>query len=381
MSVGPYISGAAHAGLIGWLVIGWGLNADPLDFPVTEVSLVSGAAFDAAVRAGMPDAPALELAAPVAPTLEPDAAPPMPVITEPEAAPPAPPTAPAPDVAADRPAPPEPRARPEVAPDPVLAPVAPPTNLVVEDTPRPQERPVDRIAPTAALAPALDAAPSDRVQESTVPTPAPEAAAPQEQTAPEAAATEVVTEAEQPAGAPEISLRPRARPARPAPEPERASEPDPTPAPEPTPEPTPEPAPTPPVDPVAQALAEALSGAAPATQGDPGGTSLTAAEIGSFRNQVGACWNPEAASTDSLAVTPTLIFELTPDGHVVPGSIIRAGAEGGDANAQEIAYRVAERAVLECATRGRDGYDLPPEKYDQWRELKFRFNPETMRLR
>lgn len=37
------------------------------------------------------------------------------------------------------------------------------------------------------------------------------------------------------------------------------------------------------------------------------------------------------------------------------------------------AFCAAKRAVLRC---GRDGYTLPVEKYDQWRDIELRFDPE-----
>jgi hypothetical protein len=37
------------------------------------------------------------------------------------------------------------------------------------------------------------------------------------------------------------------------------------------------------------------------------------------------------------------------------------------------AFSAAKRAVLRC---GRDGETLPVEKYDQWRDIKLRFDPE-----
>ena len=30
---------------------------------------------------------------------------------------------------------------------------------------------------------------------------------------------------------------------------------------------------------------------------------------------------------------------------------------------------------------GASGFDLPPEKYAQWREIEMTFNPERMRIR
>ena len=38
----------------------------------------------------------------------------------------------------------------------------------------------------------------------------------------------------------------------------------------------------------------------------------------------------------------------------------------------------ARRAIIRC---GADGYKLPPEKYDQWRDIEMTFNPEKMRIK
>lgn len=399
MSVGPYISGAAHAGLIGWLLLGWGLGAKPLEFNVTEVSMISGDAFEEALRAGQPDAPA---EAPAPPTLAaaPDPVPVPPVRPDPPAprpAPPAPAEAPAPD---PQPAPPEPAPQPPAQPasditDAPEAPLASEPNLEIGTSERPTPRPVERLAPTPAPAPAPEAQVADTLRETEAPQPdpaAPPQVTPQDAAAPEEAATEVVTEAETPSGAPEISLRPKARPARPAPQ---VAEADPqaeaptaqAPAPEQAPTPDAPAAPeTPPApaqdDAIAAALAAAAAAGIPApAAGNPAGTSLTAAETGSFLGQIGQCWNIEAVSTDAQLVTVTLVFRLSPEGMVEPGSIRRMGYTGGTEAAAETAYRVAEQALMECQSRGRSGYDLPPEKYELWREPSIRFNPETMRLR
>ncbi|MEM9438259.1 MAG: energy transducer TonB, partial [Pseudomonadota bacterium] len=38
----------------------------------------------------------------------------------------------------------------------------------------------------------------------------------------------------------------------------------------------------------------------------------------------------------------------------------------------------ARRAIIRC---GATGFDLPREKYDQWRQIEMTFNPEEMRTR
>lgn len=378
MSVGTYISGVAHMGIVAWLALGWGLDSRPMDMSVTEVSIISGAAFDQALRAGTPMAEVENSPTPVvddAPVPAPDTPAAETAITAPAPQPrpaqieaPDPTPAPTPDAPAQA-APPAPPAVVQDAPPHIPeAPVAAPApNFERGTSPRPKPRAVQRLAPVAAAAPSPDAIISDSAQQATRPdTAALTPAEPvQQDTAPEEAATEVVTEAEKPSFAPEISLRPQARRPRPKPAP--------------APEPATDPAPA--ADPVAAALAAAMAASDAPQQGSTLGTSMTSDEIGSFLGQIGNCWYIETASTDAQKTTVSLMFELTQDGMVVPGSIARAGYTGGDANAAEIAYRVAEQAVTECQTKGRSGYDLPAEKFPLWQQLKIRFNPETMRLR
>jgi hypothetical protein len=50
---------------------------------------------------------------------------------------------------------------------------------------------------------------------------------------------------------------------------------------------------------------------------------------------------------------------------------------GGDAAAKQ-AFEAARRAIIRC---GNDGFDLPVEKYDHWRDIEMTFNPEKMRIK
>ena len=45
---------------------------------------------------------------------------------------------------------------------------------------------------------------------------------------------------------------------------------------------------------------------------------------------------------------------------------------GGSEASAKLAYEVARRAVLRC---GAKGFDLPTEKYDEWKDLYMNFNP------
>ena len=367
---GTWVSGVGHVGLIAWLLMGWGLSHEPLDFQVSELSVVSSeeyAALVAAARPAAPEAIVEPVAAPAPPPTE--TALPAPAEEAPvEVAQPEPPPE-APVEEAPPPAPPEPPAPPaevaDVSPD-----VTPPTpeagapDLPPSSTPTP--RPVPRVAPEAAPPPPPDAAIAPEVAETAQPAPTPEPVPVEEETtAPEEAAPETVTEADDPSFAPEVALRPPSRPSRP------------------TPPAVPE---TPPEETVASsqnvdadAVADALAAAVAAADPEPvqgGGVPLTGTELDAFRVSVQRCWVVDPGS-QAARVRITVAFELTREGRVA-GSVERLRAEGGDGAAAESAFQAARRAVLRCQG---DGFPLPADKYDQWRLVEMTFDGSAMVIR
>ena len=243
------------------------------------------------------------------------------------------------------------------------------------EPPAPEVAPadIDRVAPEAAPEPEpnVETAPVARAEvtpDNTADTPQPEA----EAAAPDAATTEIVTEATETAElAPARAPRPPARPVRPRPEPE--------PAPEPVPEPAPEPEPDPLADAVAQAVAEAEAASSPApVPPAPIGPPLSQGELFAFRAAVGNCWNVGSLSTASLATTVVVGVSMTPEGKPVTDSIRLISFSGGSEGAARRAYESARRAIIRC---GSSGYNLPSDKYDQWKEIEMTFNPENMRIK
>jgi len=360
VNTGQVISGIGHVGLIGWVLFGGTFQSEPLPFEVTEVSVISTDAFEALLASGPQPDSATEVALPVQPDVEPDPvetpAPDEAVVTEtpPPTVPPKPeevPEPPAPD------------------PEPDITDVSPEqpqpqelAALVPEVAPRPIPRPSERIAPEAVAPPPEDVAPDEVQQEAITKdegaeTPAEE----QEATAPEEAATEIVTEAEEPSGAPTTSIRPPSvRPSAPVRTAEPASE-------------TPAPAET--EDAVNDALREALGGG---EEQIPTGPPLTSGEKDSLRVAVSSCWNVGSLSTEALGTTVVVKVDMTPDGKPVNSSIRLASSSGGSAGAAKQAFEAARRAIIRCA---RDGYGLPAEKYGQWKEIEMTFNPERMRIK
>lgn len=265
----------------------------------------------------------------------------------------------------------------DASPDP-----APPVSDDVEasgETPKPQDAP--RIAPV----PVLESPPAPEFAETPVPRVSADLESPDVElelpvAAPEEATTEIVTEAETPSFAPAVSSVPRARPARAA-----ASEPEPEADPEPTPKPeltsgeeTEQERPS--VDLTAvveQAVAAAVDGADPdAVPSGVAASALSRDEIEGLRVAVRRCWNVGAVSTEALAVTVTVGISMNRDGK--PGEPRLLGHTGGSESAARKAFDVARRAILRC---GVDGYDLPSDRYERWREIEITFNPEKMRLK
>ncbi|OED50571.1 energy transducer TonB [Rhodobacteraceae bacterium (ex Bugula neritina AB1)] len=373
MQAGTKISLAGHGLLMTWVVFGAWFPSEPLPSNVQQVALISAEQFEKlsqqrqAPQVSPEPAPLLEPAAvqPVAdPASQPD---PAPEITQPE---PVPPAEPDPQVT-DRPdQPPEPELPaelPSATEEPDVSSLVP---LVRPDS---APRPVDRVAPEPVAPPEPDTRIADVVQ----PEVAPDEGAETEQdvqdaTAREAASDRIVTEENEgedaaATAAPAVSRRPKARPARPQPEPQVAAAAQPT---------EPEQADT--SDAVADALAEALAGGADVEAPEPSGPPLTLGEKDALRVEVSRCWNVGSLSTAALKTTVVVGVSLARDGKPDTGSIRMLSSTGGSASAAKQAYEAARRAIIRC---GAKGFQLPPEKYAQWRDIEMTFNPERMRIK
>jgi hypothetical protein len=380
-----YVSTGIHVALLLWIAVGDSLfrKTPEVDFEVTGVTLLSTSDFDAlfssAPAAVSVETPAAPLAVPEVEALVVPLAEAEPTVTQPtpeasQAEPETPPdvteltTPPVTDVTDELAGLPSPPAQDLQAP--------------ISESPTPREAP--RVAPTPAPAPAPDV----EIAPDVVAEPKPsetETALPIEEptpTAPEEATTEIVTEAEVPARsiAPTSSVRPTARPPRPTPAPaETVADTVPETTPEAVPEVTAE-APAATEDAVASAIAAAVSEAAtPAPASNlPVGPPLTQGEREGLRVAVQECWNVGSLSSDALATTIIVSVQMSQDGRPETSSIRMIGSEGGSDAAARQAFEAARRAIIRC---GASGYNLPSDKYDQWRDIEMTFNPEGMRLR
>ena len=370
MQPGWVISGVGHLAIVAALLIG-GMGRDTLPpVEVADVSVISESEF-AALTASQPDAPEdAGIAPPVAPSDSADA----PEAPSSDAAPPraartdVPPPAETDTADIERPEAPAPEA--EVADDaPVID--APPDfddRLTPPDA-APEAAP--RIAQEMAPKPPqpMDAAPEATPETAPSPDPDPEVVVEEEPpAAPEEATTQIVTEAEErPEIAPARSARPRGRPDRPEPEPERQVADAEGPA--------EEPRWTELEAAVRGALDDARAGAGQAadTSSAPTGPPLTGGERDALRMAVSRCWLVDPGS-QAARVTVVVGVSLDQTGRI-QGGVRQIEARGGSSAEQQAAFEKARRAVLRCQG---DGYDLPADKYAQWREIEMTFNPEGL---
>ena len=371
MNTGQIISGASHVGLIAWAIFGGVFQADPLPFEVTEVTAISAEDYAALVaRHEAPDAvanvdtPEPPEAGEGVPELS-SAADAAPAQAQPEVAETLPPDD-VPEVVE-----PTPLAEAEISDEPPL--LQPPQEEVaalvpeMSDEAQPEEAP--RIAPEPVAQPEPEVQIDEVEQQETQPDESADIVQDEvEQTAPEEATTEIVTEADDPSrAAPARSLRPRTRPA-PREEPQEETQ-------------TAEPAqPETQTDDAAvdDAVAAALGQVGASDNGAPSGPPLTTGEKDALRIAVQNCWNVGSLSSEALRTTVVVAVSLSEDGRPVTGSIEMLSATGGSGEAAKQAYEAARRAVIRC---GANGFKLPAEKYDHWRDIEMTFNPEKMRIK
>lgn len=369
MQLGWTVSGIGHVALFLVLLFGGWFRGDniPEAISVSDVAIISEEEFAALTLPG---------AAPETQTEAPD-------VTPPEESEPVP-EAPAEETTPSRPeaseveqpeTPVEPDiAVPEPLPDAVAVDTAPPVPVAPSEqdgtslerdavaAPAPRVAAIPQVAPPPDVETAPDVVPDTAPDQTPAPEPEPE---PEEPAAPEAASDRIVTEAEEEQTyAPASSMRPRSRPARPVRQAETPREPEPTPAPQSNMD-----------DAVAAALAESETPTeAPARSGPP----LTGGEKEGLRVTISRCWNVGSLSTDALGTTVVVAVEMEQNGRPITGSIRLVSSSGGSATGERQAFEAARRAIIRC---GGQGFGLPVEKYDQWREIEMTFNPEGMQFR
>ena len=92
-------------------------------------------------------------------------------------------------------------------------------------------------------------------------------------------------------------------------------------------------------------------------------------------DDVRRCWNVPPSASSELETTVVIAFSMTQDGKPIASSIRLVSSESGGTSAMR-ALQAARRAIIRCGARG---FQLPSDKYDQWKDIELTFNDEDMR--
>ena len=93
-----------------------------------------------------------------------------------------------------------------------------------------------------------------------------------------------------------------------------------------------------------------------------------------IRQQIGQCWNPPVGARDAEDLIVTVLIRVDQQGVVREATVVDAPLMGLDRYFQAAA-EAARRAVLNVNCQP---LQLPPEKYEIWKEIRFNFDPSKM---
>ena len=110
------------------------------------------------------------------------------------------------------------------------------------------------------------------------------------------------------------------------------------------------------------------------TQRQDIGPSLTISEIDLVRQQIARCWNLPAGAKDAHEMVVDLRVLMNPD-----GTVSNAQIENQAQMALDPFFRaMAESALRAVLNPNCSPLKLPPEKYENWKEMSLQFNPKEM---
>jgi len=104
------------------------------------------------------------------------------------------------------------------------------------------------------------------------------------------------------------------------------------------------------------------------------GTNMTLSEIDALRVQVEKCWSFPGGAANPEDLVVTIRISLNPDGSLsgAPAVLDNRFGLGGDQY-----YRVAAESALRAIRRCQP-YQMPRDKYQNWRQIDLRFDPREM---
>jgi outer membrane biosynthesis protein TonB len=101
---------------------------------------------------------------------------------------------------------------------------------------------------------------------------------------------------------------------------------------------------------------------------------LTISEIDLVRQQIARCWNLPAGAKDAEDLSIEIHTVMNPD-----GTVREARIQNQTRMQRDPFFRAAAESALRAVLNPRcSPLKLPPEKYDQWKDMTLNFNPKDM---
>jgi outer membrane biosynthesis protein TonB len=115
--------------------------------------------------------------------------------------------------------------------------------------------------------------------------------------------------------------------------------------------------------------------AKPATgQNAPLGTKLTMSEEDALRRQLESCWNVPVGAKDAENLSVDIFMVINPDRTLRSARIVDTSRYNSDTF-----YRAAADSALRAVMNPKcSPFEVPPDKYDTWKETTVTFNPSEM---
>ncbi|WP_185803088.1 hypothetical protein [Pontivivens nitratireducens] len=106
-------------------------------------------------------------------------------------------------------------------------------------------------------------------------------------------------------------------------------------------------------------------------------TTFDVASSAALASTIQRCWNVGSLSAEALQVNIRVSVSLEENGMPDVNSITMLSHNGTSEAAARQAYEAARRAIIRC---GANGFELPPDQYEQWETLTLEFDPTQMRI-
>lgn len=104
-------------------------------------------------------------------------------------------------------------------------------------------------------------------------------------------------------------------------------------------------------------------------------SAMTLDLVDALKNQIRPCWSPQVGAPRAEELIVDFDLFLNPDGSVAQAPQLTASSRAQAASDPytKAAAAAALRAIYQCAP-----YKLPQDRYSDWREITFRFDPHEM---